>query len=1015
MQTASETRRCHVTLLFTDLSGSSSLGTTMEAELYADLLESMRARCRDIVRRHGGSVARVQGDGVLVIFGLPLPREDDGRRAVETALELHHSVEAITLPGLAYAGRTLRLHSGIHSGLALVRQGNAQSGAVEVLGDAPNTAANLCNTAAVGEILVTAETLGPHAHFFVTEPCRAIVKGRSTPLAAYRVLERRTLHRRFDAHAARGLAPFVGRESEQRQLVAEVLAKHEVPRCIAVVGEPGLGKTRLMEEVLRSVRGPNCLVLNGYCESYLSAEPLQPFMQILRAVVGMKPDLPASEATSAVENAFADQVSIDAPTREALLGLLALGGGEAGRTLRAGSAVAAFAALIQALAAGRRLVLALDDWQWADELSQRVLDAVLDMSRPVLVLLSSRSDGEGVLPRGASPMVLAPLSLEQTCRTVAHLLPQSDPFLAADIHRYAGGVPLFIEELCHSAAAQPLVLPAPNRLGSAWMAALVESRIERLPPDQRRIVSAAAVIGNVFPGWLLEKLTGHGEASPLVGALAGNDFIFHAGQAGMLRFKHGLTRDVVYQLVGLRERKALHLAAAEAIASRGIDNPHDEALEALAYHYAAADLPAEAARFAELAGDKAMATSALDRARAQYAAALDARDARGLTSREDRLAWCHAAEKLGMACVWDPLALAEGVAIFERSVALAREALEPRALARAEYWLSYIHYAKGNAPEALEHGNASLRLAREVDDAPLADQVQATLGQTLATAGRYDEALTLLGSALDSKRSRGRPGSNLAVGSAYALACKGSILGDRGDFDAAQEAFDEALSLVGNAEHQVGSSVRNWISAVYQWQGRWDDAERVAAASMHIAELCRSRQLLAMSRALWGFAQWRLHGDPVAVQTIAEATAWIEARKGALVTSLNYGWLVAVHARCGHEDEMRRHAARLLLRVRRHDRLGEAMGWRALARAAIRAGAFPRARQCMARAETCAALRGSAHEAARNQLARAELAAAGGDLAAVRQHLDVAQEAFERMRMRWHAARAEALRARTSA
>jgi hypothetical protein len=438
----------------------------------------------------------------------------------------------------------------------------------------------------------------------------------------------------------------------------------------------------------------------------------------------------------------------------------------------------------------------------------------------------------------------------------------------------------------------------------------------------------------------------------------------------------------------------------------------DDALPVLAYHLAAAGEPKQAAHYAELAGDKAMAAFALDQARAQYAAALKALDAQSPLNREQQLLWCAIAEKLGMACVFDPLALVDGVALFERGLALARASGDLHAVARAEYWLGYLQYSKGQAGKALVHCESALALALDLGDTRLAAQVRATLGQALSCAAQYDEALTLLDTALVSKRSNVRPGSSIAVGSAFALATKGSVLGDLGQFGHADECFAEALALLGDSAHQVGSSVRMWISAVYQWQGRWADAERVARGAERIAEHCKSRQLLAMSRALLGHAQWMLDGQPEHLKMLVDATGWIEARKGGLVTSLNYGWLVEACLAQGQRAEARRHAARLFERARARDRLGEAAGCRALALDAARAADFDRARRYLAQACKAAEVRRSRHERASNALAAAEVAALQDKLDWARQELEVATSGFDALAMTWHLERANALRAR---
>jgi tetratricopeptide (TPR) repeat protein len=350
------------------------------------------------------------------------------------------------------------------------------------------------------------------------------------------------------------------------------------------------------------------------------------------------------------------------------------------------------------------------------------------------------------------------------------------------------------------------------------------------------------------------------------------------------------------------------------------------------------------------------------------------------------------------------------VAIFERGVALARQSGNLEAIARAEYWLGYICYAKGLAREATVHCEASLDLSLRIGDERLVAQVRATLGQVLTSACDYDRALDLLDTAIDSKRKQSRPGSSVAVGSAYTLACKGCLLGDRGLFAQAENCFSEALALLGGSPHQVASSVRAWIAAVYMWQGRWAEALQVVDESARIAEQVRSRQLLAMSRALAGYSSWVLTRRPEALQAVRDATSWIEVRNGAFLTSLNYGWLVDGAVEMGRDDEARRHAARLFMRARQRDRIGEAMGCRALARAAAKAHDFERAEHYLRLALRSAEARGSPHERATTQLCRAQIEAERGRTVEARAPLDSACTAFEAMDMRWHLEQAQRLR-----
>lgn len=997
-------RRRFVTVLFSDLSDSTGLGQRLDAEVYAELLAAFRGRCHAVMSRHGGRIARIQGDGLLALFGYPDAAEDDGRRATEAALELHAAVAALSAEGVD-AG-ALAMHSGIHSGLVFIADGDVERGRFEVLGNVPNTAARLCSAAGRGEILVSDASLGPQAHFFVLGECIKVpLKGQAPDLPAYRVHGRANVQRRFEAHRLRGFAPFVGRGAEFARLRAHLQAPLEgEPRWIVLAGGPGLGKTRLLEEALSEVAGSERRVLRGYCESYLSAEPMQPFMQMLRSLCGIDPARPAGEVRRDPRQVLDRLDGLSEETRRELLGMLGVPDAD-GRRGGAG-AMAAWLELLEAVARQRPLVLAIDDLQWADDKTQQLLLALRGKRLPICVLMTLRPDAEE-LPASLADqtMVLTPWTLEQTRQTVDELVGEADPFLAEAIHHHSGGNPLFVEELCHSAAADRSSLLDPRHGSQAWLSALIVSRMDRLPQDQGQLLRTASVIGAVFPAWLLARVSERAADDPTLVALSREDFLFPAEQPGMLRFKHGITREVVYDTVGLHERRALHRRIAAELESSG----QEEAWEALSFHHAAGGQNAQAARYAERAGDKAMAAMALDRARVQFRAALSALDAAGPLSPQDKSRWCSIAQKLGMASVFDPIDLADGTALFERSVSLARETGDPATVARCEYWLGYVAYSIGRAPAATPHCEAALELASRIGDERLAAQVSATLAQVLISSSRYDRAAPLLDAALDIKKRQARPGSSVAIGSAYALAAKGSMLGDQGDFALADECFLEALALLGQSPHQVGSSVRGLVAATWLWQGRWSDAQRIAEEGARIAELGRSRQLLAMSRALGAYARWRQGAGAAALDDIRDATGWIEARRGAFMTSLNYGWLVEGAIAEGRMGEARRHAARLFRRARQDDRLGEAMGCRALAIAAAEAGDPARAQHCLAQAQRAARARKSRHEEAVNELCRARLARAAGDMGSARRAADDAMQRFEAMAMLAHAAEAERL------
>ena len=347
----------------------------------------------------------------------------------------------------------------------------------------------------------------------------------------------------------------------------------------------------------------------------------------------------------------------------------------------------------------------------------------------------------------------------------------------ARIHSYAGGVPLFIEELCHSISAGNPSDSLQGRGTHGWVATLVASRLARLPPEQVNVVRAAAVIGNTVPNWLLVSACGGAPDQATVRALADADFLYAAPAAGGLRFKHGITKDAVYESIGLRERQALHQRVEIALLARSEQTDREDTLEALAYHSRGAGHWENAAHYAERAGDKAMAAFALDRACAQYQVAMETLDRVQNRSREQSLRWCQLANKLGMASIFDPLSLSDDVTVYERAVALARSLGDASVLARAQYWLGYMCYGFGRFREGVMHARHALVVAREAGENRLAAQIQASLGQILAATCQYDEAIALMDGAVSAKQQRGRPGGGIAIGSAYALSCKGERAG----------------------------------------------------------------------------------------------------------------------------------------------------------------------------------------------------------------------------------------------
>ena len=881
--TGSAAGRRHIAVLFCDLCDSTGIAATLELEDYEDLLASLRAAFAKAAADHGGEIVRIDGDGATVVFGHRIARDDDARRAVEAALDMHAAARALWRG--AFGDVRPRLHSGVHAGLALVRPGDLVRGRFEILGDATNVAARLCDHAGADQVLASESGLAGDLHFFRFGERRLVaVAGRQDPVAVRPVLGRAATGSRYDARVRRGVAPFHGRGPELAWLEARLARAAGGERLLAVAtGEPGLGKSRLASEFLRRAEAAGATVLRGFCESYTAARPLQPFLAMLAAGGDRNPR--SSE-----------------------------GGRDVGAVERA---------LAERLREGRPAVLFVDDWQWADDASRALFDRLRARGPPHLALLASRVfDPLDARLARAEVLALAPLAETEAEAVAAALLPLAEPFAAARVARAAGGNPLLVEELCHARrvgqSAEGVGLAGP------WLRKLIGARFLRLPEKSARLLQTAAVIGEHVAAPLFQRITGAGLDDPRFADLADSDFLYVDHEVGALAFKHGVAREAVLELTPAPERRALHEAVCRALREGSPIEGAGEPLDALAHHLRGAGRFAEAAIYAERAGDAAMAARSLDLAQARYRAgleALEADEAKGASVADER--WSALARKYAEASLFDPAR--EQLPILARASERAAAGENSGAFAWAEYWLGCLHYGLGDGRAAIRHCQRALPPALSLGDSRLIVQLRATLGEARGATCDYGEAIALLDAAIALKR-RHRSRGGTPAGLAYALSCRAFVLADEGRFAEAYDGFDEALGLLGGEVHQLAASVFAQRSAACLWHGRMDEAAACAAEAGRVAERVRARYLFAMAQALGAYAHWSERGDRTSLAAMIEATRWLEASQSGQFLSLNHGWLSEAMAATGDIAAARRHGALALTTSARRRSAGRGHG-----------------------------------------------------------------------------------------
>ncbi|MDX2170779.1 MAG: AAA family ATPase [Deltaproteobacteria bacterium] len=1012
------------TVLFADLSGYSRLAEQLDPEELAALMNRILVGATRIVEAHGGIVNQFSGDDVKALFGVPAAHDDDPRRAVAAALELHQFVGSLARPG----GQPLTLHTAIATGVIVTQVRDQREGLFGVTGDTINTAARLVGAAKADEIVIDAATKRAVAPFFETAALGDLpLRGKQRPVQAHRVL--RAIPRSwFEVPRERGLSPYAGRADEHAAL-ARCLdsARRGRGSLVAVEGQPGVGKSRLLYE-LRARAGTDVRVALAGCEGAAIREPFHPFLRLLRELLDVRdavaPEMQRSRLVAAAAR-LGPTVAAAVPLYLQLLSLrtdeFPIPAHLQEDQLRA-AILASLSALLVAAAHQQPLLVLLEDWHWADESST---DALRHLARVVaghamVVLVTYRPEGERPW-REPQPQFLRlqPLATDDARLVIAARLGQANPpdELVRRLCDRTGGNPLFLEEVCQSLVEHAVTASA--GLDGAIAAldipptveAVIRARVDRLPEADRALLTLAAVLGRVFPLRLLETLAEQRRdaVAATLARLAEHELVAALPDdecdEPTFQFKHAITREVVYDLLLRQHRRALHRRAGEAIEALTPPDRLAAQYEALAAHYEQGEAIERAAHFAARAADKAAASFSLVAARTQYRHAIALLDQLDGDAEQQRRRIDLSAQ-WAAASVYDPAAARCDV--LHTSYELAERLGYRRGAARAVYWMGWFEHAFGNHETAIAHFERALELADPLTDYRLVSQLHTNLGQSYYHGAEFalasdhlSRAIALRGGGAASKRT---------VVIANARGYLALIDAERGDFAAARVQVDEALGIVRQlGQRQIEGSILTMAAYVALFHGDWDDSLAIAAEMRAIADAVGAPYIDAMSRTASGFARVVGRGDAGGIDDLERAVQALEASGSQLSMSVNYGCLAEALVRLGEPARAIPFAERALARSQASDRIGEIQAHRALALAWAH-GTPPRGAAAVERLQSAIRLadsRGALREAALTRLALAELA--GPQTSIGGEALAQAIDAFTRFDMGWHLAHARQL------
>src|SRR5271163_100082 len=859
-----------ITVMFCDLVGSTSLAAKLDPEDWRNLVGSYLDAASAAVNSLGGHVLKKLGDGLMALFGYPQAQENDGERAVRAALAIQRALADLNARSAATGAPELSARIGLESGRVVVDSSG------EVYGEAPNVAARVQSAAAPGEIWIT---LGVHrqiAGLFVAEDKgEHELKGVAGKAQLYRVVRASGGGRRGGSRAP---TPLVGR-AEELDLLARrwERARRGEGQLSLIVGEPGLGKSRLIEEFrARLAETPHTWV-EWASSQLLQNTPLHPVAEWGRARFGGVEV--AGEKRLAELEAALGSVGLDPAEYSALLAPVIevpLPPGRAPKLspeeLRSRQ-LAALAAWVLASARTQPIVLAFEDLHWADPTSLDVLQALAERGAQAQLLIIATTRPEFRPPwkqRSHHGVIsLAPLDAGEVARMVGEIAARHalSKDVIAGVSERSGGVPLFVEEVTRlllERGEQGGVQAIPPTLQQSLAA-----RLDRLG-SAREIAQIGAVLGRGFPHALLQAVAGLDEPAlrAALDRLADAELLFVEGVAphANYRFKHALIQDAAYDSLLKSRRQTLHRRAAEAL----LASPSPES-EALAHHFTQAGQTELAIEWWGKAGDQALRRSAFQEAIAHLGKAIAMADREGAPARRATgAATASASQRLklqtsyGHAVMWSKgFAAEETKAAFARAGELATETGNEEAPLDA-YFARWGHNLwRGDLGSARETAKSFLREAERDVRTTEAAAAHRCLGTTLLLQGDFAQARAHLEQTLriyDPERDREakfRLGVDARDAATSFLAHAVWCLGDVGR---ARELTDEAVARAVESAHAPTLAVTYSSQAVLEILR--DDAEAARRAA---------EAMVALSRE---------HGLALYLTIGALAVAWARARLG---------------------------------------------------------------------------------------------------------------------------------------
>ncbi|HEY5870655.1 MAG TPA: adenylate/guanylate cyclase domain-containing protein, partial [Candidatus Tectomicrobia bacterium] len=836
--------RKQVTVLFADLKGSMELLGDRDPEEARQLLDPVLERMMAAVHRYEGTVNQVMGDGIMALFGAPIAHEDHAVRACYAALAMQEAIRHYSADVRRQHGLEIQIRVGLNAGEVVVRAiGNDLHMDYSAIGQTTHLAARMEQLAPPGSIRLTADTLRLAEGCVQTIPLGPVpIKGLSTPVDVYELVDAGPRRTRLQAFAARGLTPFVGRQAELAvlsQALDQAGAGHG--QMMAVIGEAGVGKTRLFHEFTHVSHAQGWLVLESSSTSYGKATPYLPVIDLLKAYFQLEDRDDGRRRREKITGRLLTLEPALGPALPAFLALLEVPVDDApwqalDPTQRRQRTLEALKRLMLRESQVQPLVLVFENLHWIDAETQVFLDGLVESlpAARLLLLVNYRPEYQHGWRTHTSytQLRLDPLP-PASAESMLHSLLGDDTSLAPLKQRLierTQGNPFFLEESVRTLVETQVLVgdPGTYRLATALASiqvpatvqAVLAARIDRLPLEEKYLLQTAAVIGTEVPCALLQAIADVPEEQFHLGLthLQAAEFLYETRLFPEIEytFKHALTQQVAYETLLQERRRALHariVIALEALVGDQVAEAASEAkdlpagrqdpdqVERLAHHALRGDMWDKALAYYRQAGDKALARSAYREAMGYFEQALSA-----LPHLPETRATREQAIDLRVAlrtALYPSGDFRRILAYLHEAEALAVTLDDPRRLGQVVVFLTLQFRNSGQYEQAIAAGQRALALATASGDMVLHALAHQYLGTTYQDQGDYHRAIDCLGQTVASFEGtlRHERGGQLILPAVFARAHLACCHAELGLFAQGRVFGEEGLAIAETVDH----------------------------------------------------------------------------------------------------------------------------------------------------------------------------------------------------------------------